>query len=93
MEAEGICKAVERSEGMTKHYCDRCGAECKEGELKDIRLPVSKTRYHSLETKRLDVCPTCEKEFNGIIDTLLDIHLLMFDKLYKKEEGAADERN
>lgn len=67
---------------MTKYFCDRCGTECKENVLTEVAIPKEKTRFHSFSTERLMVCSACEKEYNNIIDTLIDIRFLMFEKFY-----------
>ncbi len=69
---------------MTKHYCDRCGTECKEKELSTIKIPTVKTR-NGFEFRPADVCPACAKEYDNIIDTLTDIRFLMFDKFFKQK--------
>lgn len=66
---------------MIKHYCDRCGVECEGRDLAIIKIPTKRTKT-GFETEPLDVCPTCEKEYMQIIDTLTDIRFIMFDKFF-----------
>lgn len=67
---------------MTKYFCDRCGIECKENILTEVAIPKEKSRYGSFSTNRILVCSVCKKEHDKIIDTIIDIHFLMFEKFY-----------
>ena len=67
---------------MVKHFCDRCGTECKENILTEVAVPTEKDSYHSFSTKRILVCHSCYKEYEKIIDTLTSIRFLMFEKFY-----------
>ena len=69
---------------MTKHFCDRCGKECKKLNL--IKLPKAKTIVGSFETMPVEVCQDCETEFDNIIDKLVDIRFIMFRDFMKGGE-------
>ena len=58
---------------MTKYFCDRCGKECQ--ELTEIRIPFKKISCDSFETWPIKVCYECKKEFDNIIDKLIDISM------------------
>lgn len=68
---------------MTKYFCDRCGIECKEKILTEVAIPKEKLRYGSFSTDKISVCSACKKEHDKIIDTIIDIRFLMFEKFYE----------
>ena len=63
---------------MTKYFCDRCGKECQ--KLTEIRIPFKKISCDSFETRPIKVCYECKKEFDNIIDKLIDIRLDLFNE-------------
>ena len=69
---------------MTKHFCDRCGKECK--TLSEIKVPKNKTLVGSIETYPVAVCYDCEKDYNNIIDKLIDIRFVLFRDFMKGGE-------
>lgn len=69
---------------MTKHYCDRCWKECD--KLSAISIPEAKMN-NGFSTKRIEVCGSCEKDYNKILDTLTDIRFNMFN-LFFELKGA-----
>lgn len=72
---------------MTKFYCDRCGKECN--KLQTIKVPTGKTGLDSFETKPVEVCCDCKKEYDAIINKLTDIRFVLFGD-FMKEGGAYD---
>lgn len=69
---------------MTKYYCDRCGVEC--GDLNTIKIPTKRTSF-GFETEPMEVCASCQKEYDRIIDALIDIRFLMFEKFFELKGG------
>lgn len=61
---------------MTRYFCDRCGKEAE--KLTEIKIPSRKNNFGSFETKSLSVCRDCKKEFDDIIDKLVDIRFILF---------------
>ena len=70
---------------MTKHYCDRCGKECK--KLVEIKVPDKKTRY-GWQTKPAQVCDDCEKEYKDINDKLTEIRFILFRDFMNRSSAA-----
>ena len=68
---------------MTKCFCDRCGKECE--TLDDIQIPTKKTEY-GFEKSVAEVCCDCKKEYDDIIDELIDIRFILFRKFMKGGE-------
>lgn len=66
---------------MTKYFCDRCGKEV--GNLIQIKIPSKKTNFNSFETKPIQVCDSCQKEFDDINKKLLDIRFILFSDFMK----------
>lgn len=66
---------------MTKHYCDRCGLECK--SLSSIRVPTVNNGNGSYSTKTIEVCPICEKEHRQFEDMLIDFKIAAYSKFFK----------
>ena len=75
---------------MTQYICDRCGKEVGShygmSNLKEISIPISKTKYNDLQTKRLELCEDCYREHEAIIDKLADIRLVLFKDFMPKSE-------
>ena len=65
---------------MIRRYCDRCGIECR--ELQTIKIPVKRT-ISGFSTEPMEVCASCRKEYDRIIDTLTDIRFIMFNKFFQ----------
>lgn len=73
---------------MTKYYCDRCGIECNEKDLKEIRIPKENTGYGTLATKPIEVCSTCKTEYDKITDMFVDMRIAIFSKFFPMKGGA-----
>lgn len=71
---------------MIKYYCDRCGKECL--SLTEIKVPYKKGAFDSFETRPIQACIECKKEFNEIIDKLLDIRFVLFRDFMKGESNG-----
>lgn len=67
---------------MVKYYCDRCGEECHKVALTNVRIPIEKTGFGSFSTSEVEVCPSCKKEYDKIIESLIDIRFEIFDKFF-----------
>ena len=72
---------------MTKYYCDRCGIECNEKDLKEVRIPKENTGYGSFATKSIEVCSTCKTEYDRIIDMFVDLRITAFSKFFPTKDG------
>lgn len=59
---------------MIKYICDKCGRECKSLTFENI--PIKKTKYN-FETKKIQLCEDCTKEYDSINDKLADIRLIL----------------
>lgn len=75
---------------MTRYFCDRCGKECSCAEMSEISLPIKKT-IGGFDTKGIQVCCDCKKEYDGMISKLLDIRFIMFGD-FMKERGESHDR-
>ena len=74
---------------MVKHYCDWCGAECKESELTGINVPTKNLGNGSYLTKKIDVCPACNKEHDKILDMLIEFRIAAYNNLFI-QKGARE---
>ena len=61
---------------MTKYFCDRCGKEA--AKLTEIKIPVKKLGNGDFDTTSIQVCCDCKKNYEDIINKLLDIRFILF---------------
>lgn len=66
---------------MIKKFCDRCGKECT--TLFEIKIPCEKTSHGLFKTNTSSVCHECEKQYDNILDKLVDIRFIMFADFMK----------
>ena len=65
---------------MTRHFCDRCGLECK--SLITIKLPFKNNGHGSYSTEEMQVCKTCNELHAAILESLTDIKITMYRNLF-----------
>lgn len=66
---------------MIKYFCDRCGKEV--GKTIQIKVPKEKLNSGDFSTTSVQVCDDCKKEFDKIIDKLIDIRFILFNDFMK----------
>lgn len=66
---------------MIKYFCDRCGKEVR--KTIQINVPKEKLKYGDFTTTSIEVCDDCKKEFDKIIDKLIDIRFILFNDFMK----------
>lgn len=66
---------------MVKYYCDRCGKEAE--KLEPVQIPTEKTKHEVFIRKTIHVCPKCKKEYDDILNKLVDIRFVMFSTFMK----------
>ena len=67
---------------MTRHFCDRCGVECK--SLITIKVPTENHGSGSFSTEEMQVCKTCNELHESILDTLTEIRITMYRNLFER---------